>query len=208
MRATSSHSPLRIVALVLVALGVAAPAGATASTPKVAPLTAHLLRAGDLRGFVPDGPPEVLRDPLAWARRVAPGEAEQEATILRRLGFVGAASVHLRFRGGADRDGLSFAVELRNARAAHAYLLRLVERLSTASSGERVSLLCAIEPLGAFRLDVSSPGSVGTNVVFQRGRVVHLVGVGHAPDAVAPPSTLELSAAASALVRRVGRATQ
>ncbi len=190
-------------AIALAALVVATLAGSAGSAASEAPLTAHLLRAGELRGFVPDGAPEVVREPLVWAGQTAPGHSAKEAAALRRSGFVAAASVHLRSSGRDDREALSYAVEFRTAQAARAYLVRTTTRLSRAAKGERVALLCAIQPVGALRLDVSGPGSVGHNLLFQRSRVVHLVGVGYAPDAVEPPSALGLAAAASALARRV-----
>ena len=192
-----------LATIALAALVVATLAGSAASATREAPLTAHLLRAGELRGFVPNGAPEVVREPLAWAAQTAPGHAAEEAAALRRSGFVAAASVHLRSSGRDDREALSYAVEFRTAQAARAYVARTMKRLSVAVKGERVALLCAIQPLGALRLDVSSRGSVGHNLLFQRGRVAHLVGAGYAPDAVDPPSALWLAAAASALLRRV-----
>ena len=203
MSFTRTRTLVSLGAVALAALVVAALAGSASSATSGAPLTAHLLRAGELRGFVPDGAPEVVREPLVWAGQTAAGRSAGETAALRRFGFVAAASVHLRSSGRDDRDALSYAVEFRTAQGARAYLVRTMGRLSRAVKGERVALLCAIQPLGALRLDVSSPGSVGHNLLFQRGRVVHLVGVGHAPDAVEPPSALDLAAAASALVRRV-----
>ena len=101
----STRTLVSLTAALLASL-VAAAATSVSRAPGETPLTAHLLRAGELAGFAPNGAPEVVRAPRVRARQTAAGSAAEETAALRRLGFAAAAREHLRSRGRDDRHAL------------------------------------------------------------------------------------------------------
>ena len=113
----------RIAVTVLIGVAVlqVSAVGVARSQTMVKPLhiTGRVLRAGELRGFVPKARAATVASVAGWNKIAPSGGIDVEAR-LRRAGFVAAVREDLGWTNGSDRGALSAVVRLGSAKAARA----------------------------------------------------------------------------------------
>jgi hypothetical protein len=196
------------VVVVVVMLAVTAAEQGSGAQPQPLPLTARVIRHGELAGFGPFGAAHVrtFTTPAsflaAYQQAATPSQVSQWVALLKREGFVAVAAEELRSRT-ANRGGLSWAMELGSSADAHSELLKEVRSNESHGPASRFAVR-GIPTASAFRLGTSSNG--GDNILFFDGRFLYFVGVGWGPGG--KPARAALIAAAQTLYKRVhGHAT-
>lgn len=199
-----THIPTLVV-LTACALATATLAAATAhgsGEKRAASLRAHVLQTGELSDFRPERGVQIVRSAERWTARMSADAGPAEAATLRRLGFVAAATVHLVSPGHHARAAVSKAIEFDRDDHARIYLGALAAHLADRRTGH-LTLLCVIGLPDARQIETFSPSGQTLNLLFQQGRVVHLISVGSTSAATGQPTMRDLLTAAQALVRRV-----
>jgi hypothetical protein len=194
------------VVVMVVMLAVTAAKQAFGAGPL--PLTARVIRHGELAGFGPFRPPHVqtYTTPasflLAYGQLETPSQLSDWIASLKRGGFVAGAAEQLGSLT-ANRGGLSWAMELGSSAAARSELAKEVLNYERHGHVSRF-VVGGIPRASAFRLGTSSSG--GDNILFSDGRFLYFVGVTWSKGA--KPARAALIAAAQTLYKRVrGRAT-
>lgn len=138
------------------------------------PLTARVLRVGDLPEMVPTSPPTVTAGAAAWAagEGLPPGAIANETDRLRSLGFAEGVDENLKTRGNGDRFGLSLVERFSSSGAAKAEL-RYVSR-----PGAGWTYFSVPGIPGARGFEATSGRYGGRNVAFADGSFYYLVGAG------------------------------
>lgn len=175
-----------------------APAEVLAAANALRGLPARLLRAGELKGYNPLGPPVRGASADGWvvAAEYPPRERAATAATLRRLGFVAAMRERLQATNGQGSEAISVVHQFRTPAGAQADLANEAKL----AAGEKAFSVAGVP--GARGFGGSSNESSGQNVAFAKGSYFYLVGMG-APSGVALPSRATLTTAAEHLYDRV-----
>jgi hypothetical protein len=155
------------------------------------PLTQRVLKAGQLAGMKPSGPPTVIRSAAAFAQR--------DTTLARRLhqlGFVAAVAEELMTPGNPNRYGLSMVVQLSSAANAKAAL-----KAQYAANGPW-TLFTVTGISGAVGFEQGGAQG-GRNIGFALGPYFYLVGAGWQNGATNAITRSALQAAALLVSNRV-----
>ena len=98
---------------------------ASAAAPESLPIAERVVE-GSLGGLTTDTAPQVANTPEGFARLVEEENPAEEATSLRKAGFVtGAVTIYTSAAGGDETFGLSGAIEYGSPEQASAELARL-----------------------------------------------------------------------------------
>ena len=181
--------------------------GIATASPGPLPLSARLIRAGDLTGFRPDPGLSSFDTPELWVAAnpsLTPAQRAAELARLHRHGFVRVVSEFLD-RKALAQSGVSWVMQLGSATDARAELkanFEYFEVLDKASGGFFSPYsVRAIPRAKGFR--VIGHGQVAENVFFADGPFLYLVGAGWPTSDKQPPARAQLVAAATRLYRRV-----
>lgn len=192
--------------LLMLALGAAT---AVPAAPSARALSLHerVLRAGEFKGYKP-AQTTLFKSPRTWLSSdtgLTRTQIAARTARLRRAGFAALLIERLISTRARDRAGLSWVLQLSSARAARAELTAAVK--DSVAFGRRsrhryaAFRVTGIPGARAFRL--TTPGSVGDNVMFADGRFLYLVGAHWDPFTTRVPARAPLIAAAKTLYRRV-----
>lgn len=194
----------QVVLVVMVAVLALMAAEQGFGTQEPVPLTARVIRHGELAGFGPFGSAHVqtFTTPgsflAAYQQAATPSQRSQWAAVLKREGFVGVAAEELESRA-VNRGGLSWAMELGSSAGAQSELRKEVRSGESHGPAPRFAV-AGIPGAIAFRLGTSSSGG-GDNILFSDGRFLYFVGVGWGTGG--KPARAALIAAAQTLYARV-----
>jgi hypothetical protein len=157
-----------------------------------------VLRAGELAGFVPQGPLTLSTSAQSAVAEAPPDQRASEAASLKALGFVAGLDEKLApSKGGVANEGGVSLVEL--FRSSHGASGEVASQLKQAlKRGESTFAVPGIPGARGFGF---SGSSTNANVAFAVGPYYYLIGFS-APSASAPTHA-QLIAAAQSLYRRV-----
>jgi hypothetical protein len=179
----------------------AAPSGSAqrqaAAPPGLAGVRGRVLRANELKGFVPVGPRGVGINAASWAvvDQVPPAQSAALIGRLERLGFV--AGVREDLVGPNNVPGLSTVEQFHSAAAARAELADVM-RDAAPTPGFAVPGIPGARGFGA--------ADTGFNVAFAKRNYFYLVGAAAAPPGTPGGPTRGLViAAGQRLYQRVGQ---
>lgn len=166
-------------ALLVGVLLMVAWSGAAAASPKRLPLSARLLRPGDLAGFTLEAP-KSFKTAEAWISMntsLTPAQARAEAARLTREGFKELLAEYLDDAQGRG-NGLSFVMQLGSAASARAELAAEVRKAKAQGQAAETFRISAIPGAVGFGADQGNPGDYmgGENIVFTDGPFFYLVG--------------------------------
>jgi hypothetical protein len=200
----------RGVISLVVLLTLLATTAATAS-PAAEPLSVskRVLRANELRGFRPFGPPTVFIRPRGWISSdtgLTRGAVTARAARLTKRGFVTLVSQNLApIRGSFNRGGVSWVMRLGSAASARAELSSIREYSKTdgmrRGRSYKAFRVTGIPRAIGFRL--TSPGQISDNVVFADGPFIYSITARWEEYARNPPSRAAIVAGARKLYKRV-----
>jgi hypothetical protein len=194
-------------AIALLAAVLFLASGIAAAAPSLLPLSARLVRQGDLAGFTPERGRMSFKTPELWIAANPSLTAAQRAAELKRLrshGFVALLSEFLN-RRSAPESGVSWVMQLRSAAAARAELtanFQYFKGLDKASGGVFTAYPVPAVP-GARAFRVLGHGQVAENVFFADGPFLYLVGAGWRFADTSPPTRAQIVAAVTKLYNRV-----
>jgi hypothetical protein len=190
--------------LVLALAGVVLVSSAAASLAAMPPpeLRKRMLKAGELRGFVPESPSQALvaTNAAEWASGGGVDPAA-ETKRLRELGFVSAAVGHLYATRLTGRDAISVVLRFRTAAGAQADVAHTI-RTYGKGSGVPVTQSAVPGIPGARVFVAKRPDGVGYDVVFSDGPYSYDVGA-FTPEPKGRPTRADVVAAAKRLYQRV-----
>ena len=198
------------VGFLVVLVTLLAATAATAS-PAAEPLSVskRVLRANELRGFKPFGPPTIYIRPRSWISSdtgLTRGAVAARAARLTKRGFMTLVSQNLApMRGSFDRGGVSWVMRLGSAASARAELSSIREYSET-DGKRRGHSYKAFRVTGiprAIGFRATSPGQVSDNVVFADGPFIYSVTARWEEFARNPPSRAAIVAGARKLHKRV-----
>jgi hypothetical protein len=155
-----------------------------------------VLRAGDLRGFVPQGYRAPSTSAESEVAEFPPERRASEAARLKALGFIAGISEQLGpARGsGATGEAISLVEQFRSARGANGEVAAQLKQAR--ARGETAFAVPGIPGAGGFGSSTASPADA--NVAFPVGAYYYLVGFGSSA-----PTRSQLITAAQRLYRRV-----
>jgi hypothetical protein len=158
-----------------------------------------VLRAGELPGLVPQGPPKVSTSAQSWVAEAPPAQRASEAASLRTLGFVAGLSQQLApSKGGiASQGGVSVVEQFRSAQGASGAIAAQLKQ--ALARGESAFAVAGIPGARGFGF---SGSSTDANVAFAVGPYYYLVGFGSPGSGAGGPTRAQLTAAAQSLYRR------
>lgn len=172
------------------ALLVALAGAATAASPL--PLTARVLKAGELSGMRPGTKAVLIRTAKAWSQ----GDTAQ-AKQLEHWGFVGGVAVAMVTPNNSNRYGLSLVVQLSSAANARSEL-----KAEYSSNGPWTHFAVPGIP-GAVGFERVTSSQGGRNVAFALGPYTYLVGAGWLAGPANGVSRSDVIAAARLIYARV-----
>jgi hypothetical protein len=196
------------VILAAVALVVAAwSSGAAAASSEPLPLSARLLKRGELAGFARQTSPTTFTSARLWvqtALNLTPAKASAQVARLHREGFKGLR-VELLDRRTATEDGVSWVMQLGSPASARAELAATFDDYKARTTAKGGSFWPYTVPAipGARGYRAFGSGQVGENVFFADGPFLYLVGAGWVAGEKDPPTRAGVIAAATKLYRRV-----
>jgi hypothetical protein len=157
-----------------------------------------VLRAGELPGFVPQGPLTLSTSVQSAVAEAPPDQRASEAASLKALGFVAGLNEKLApSKGGVANEGGVSLVEL--FRSSHGASGEVASQLKQAlKRGESTFAVPGIPGARGFGF---SGSSTNANVAFAVGPYYYLVGFG--TGGAGGPTRAQLIAAAQSLYRRV-----
>ncbi|MGH2871295.1 MAG: hypothetical protein ACRDL5_02420 [Solirubrobacteraceae bacterium] len=175
----------------------------TGSPPAaLAGVRGRVLRAGEMKGFSPQGRRLLGINPQSWVAEAVGAslsDAQQAAEIalLQREGFVAAVSENLSATlsaGGGDVPGLSIVEQFRSPGGARAELSANIRQDKAGPSpGAR------FEPFPVSRIPAARgfgySGTSAANVAFTKGSYYYLVGAGGSPSGSGSARALVIAAA-------------
>lgn len=164
-RSTSRSNRFARASLAAVALALVLAGAAGAVSPL--PLTARVLKAGELPDMRPGAKPVIIRTATAWSN----GDASQE-TRLKRWGFVGGVAEAMLTPGNSNRYGLSLVIQLSSPVNALAAL-----KAEYSSNGPWTHFDVPGIP-GAVGFERLTAKSGGRNIAFAVGPYTYLIGAG------------------------------
>lgn len=184
-----------------------APSPGNAALPPstVVALSAHVLTAGDLRGFSQRGPLPESTKAAGWVKESEPespaAARARHVASLQRLGFTAGVRERLQATGGGPAEGISIAERFTSPSGAGAELSDQIAQLK--AQGGFSSF--AVPAIPRARGLATTPGGpfTGFNVAFAKGAYYYLVGVGFPAGASPAPTREGLIAAAQRLYERV-----
>ena len=202
---------MRRVVISLVVLPALLAATAAAGAPAAEPLSVskRVLRANELRGFKPFGPPTVFLRPRAWISSdtgLTKGAVTARATRLTKRGFVTLVNQNLApMRGSYDRGGVSWVMRLGSPAFARAELATIAKYSATEGKrrGHSYKPFKVTGVPRAIGFRATSPGQVSDNVVFADGPFIYSITARWEQYARKPPARFTTIVAARKLYQRV-----
>jgi len=166
-------------ALMVGFLLMVASSGVAAASPKPLPLSARLLKRGELPGFTLEAP-KSFKTAKAWVATNTSLSATQTGAEVARLTREGFKELLAEFLDNAQGpgNGLSWVMQLGSAASARAELAAEVRNAKAQGQATETFRISAIPGAVGFGADQGNPGDYmgGENIVFTNGPFFYLAG--------------------------------
>lgn len=164
----------------------------------------RVLRAGEMKGFLPQGRRLLGINPQSWVAetigtQMSTAQQAREVALLKREGFVAAVSENLS-AGGGSVAGVSIVEQFRSPRGPRAELAAIVKQ-------NKIGPGARFEPFPVAGIPAARgfgfSGMPAANVAFTKGSYYYLVGAAGSPSGGSGSARALVIAAARHLYHRV-----